>query len=145
MQLSAQESSAAFWNGAKQGAKRSFGYVALIGVPLLVLMAFGVIPPTLIGYGAALLTGISTVLTVGMFSGQNALAQYHQSKHNQMYESKLARLEGREQLVEHSVDEVQHSPRVRTILEQGAKNAVGNFTDVEEDRAATADKNHTIH
>lgn len=144
MQLTPQESSAAFWNGAIQGAKRSLGYVAMIGVPLLALMAFGVIPTSVIGYGAAILTGMSTVFTVGMFSGHNALAQYHQSKHNQLYEAKIARLEGQAIGIEHDIDEVQHSPRVSTILEQGAKNAGSSFADIEEQRASDP-KGHTIH
>lgn len=147
MQLTPQEVSAAFWHGATQGAKRSFGYVALVGVPLLTCMAIGWIPTTVIGFGAAILTGISTVLTVGMFSGQNALAQYHQQKHNQIYESKIARLEGIAQQNDITPeDHIQHSPRVSTILEQGAKNAGGSFTDAEEQRAtAEPDKGHTIH
>lgn len=128
-----------------QGAKRSLGYVALIGVPLIGLMMFGVIPPTLIGYGAAMLTGISTVFTVGMFSGQNALAQYHQSKHNKMYESKLAQLEGRATSLDREVDEVQHSPHVGTIIEQGAKNSTGSFADAEDERREQAPKARTIH
>lgn len=144
MQLTPQESSAAFWNGAKQGAKRSLGYVALIGVPLLACMAIGIVPLTLISYGAALLTGISTVFTVGMYSGQNALAQYHQSKHNKMYESKLAQLEGRTTALDHEVDEVQHSPRVSTIIEEGARSASGSFADAEQERAARP-KTPTIH
>ena len=145
MQLSPQESSTAFWNGAVQGAKRSLGYVALVGLPLIGLMAFGVIPAAVMGYGAVLLTGISTVFTVGMYSGQNALAQYHQSKHNQMYEAQLARLEGRTATLDREVDEVQHSPRVTTILEEGAKSASGSYADAEEERRADAPKSRTIH
>lgn len=145
MQLTPQESSAAFWNGAIQGAKRSLGYVALVGVPLLGLMIFGVVPTTLIGYGAAVLTGMSTVFTVSMFSGQNALAQYHQSKHNQMYEAKIARLEGQTASLDQELDEVQHSPRISTILEEGTKTASASFADAEEEKRATAPKGHTIH
>lgn len=145
MQLTPQESSAAFWNGAIQGAKRSLGYVALVGIPLLGLMAFGFIPTTIIGYGAVLLTGLSTVVTVGMFSGQNTLAQYHQSKHNQLYETKIARLEGQAATLDRELDEVQHSPRVSTILEEGAKGASGSFADAEEEKRAAAPKSHTIH
>lgn len=145
MQLTPQETSAAFWNGAIQGAKRSLGYVAMIGIPLVALMAFGVVPTTLVSYGAALLTAMSTVFTVGMFSGQNALAQYHQSKHNQMYEAKISRLEGQAVGIEHEMDDVQHSPRVSTILEQGAKNASGSFADAEEEKRSQAPEGHTIH
>lgn len=146
MQLTPQESSAAFWNGAIQGAKRSLGYVALIGVPLLACMVLGYIPPTLIGYGAAILTGISTVFTVGMFSGQNALAQYHQTKHNQMYEGKIAKLEGRAPGLDHEVDDIQHSPRISTILEEGARSAGGNFADAEDQREQQQpNKGHTVH
>lgn len=145
MQLTPQEQSAAFWNGAKQGAKRSFGYVALVGVPLLTLMAFGFIPPTIIGFGAAILTGISTIVTVGMFSGQSALAQYHQSKHNQLYEAKIARLEGRGAELDHELDEVQHSPRVSTIIEEGARSANASHAEAEEERREQAPKSHTIH
>lgn len=146
MQITPQETSAAFWNGATQGAKRSFGYVALVGIPLLTLMVIGVIPPTVIGFGAALLTGISTIVTVGMFSGQNALTQYHQSKHNQLYEAKLAKLEGIENLIDQTVDDVQHSPHVSTILQEGARSAAASFTDAEEQReASTKAKGPTIH
>lgn len=145
MQLTPQESSAAFWNGAMQGAKRSLGYVALVGVPLLTCMAFGLIPPTIIGFGAVLLTGMSTVLTVGMFSGQSSLAQYHQSKHNKMYDAKIAQLEGRAASLVREIDEVQHSPRVSTIIEEGARSASGSFTDAEDERREQAPKGHTIH
>lgn len=145
MQLTPQEQSAAFWNGAKQGATRSLGYVALIGVPLLACMALGFIPPSLIGYGAAILTGISTVFTAGMFSGQNALAQYHQTKHNKMYEAKLAQLEGRATALDHEMDDVQHSPRVSTIIEEGARSASGSFADAEDERREQAPKSHTVH
>lgn len=141
MQLSAQESSAAFWSGAKQGALRSFGYVAAAAVVVGIGMAFF---PGTISIGAALLTGISTVFTVGMFSGHQSLAQYHQSKHNQMYESKIARLEGQDTSITNGIDEVQHSPRITTIIEEGARSASSSFADAEQERTATP-KNHTIH
>ena len=128
-----------------QGAVRSVGYVALVGVPLLALMAFGVIPATVIGYGAVILTGLSSVVTVGMFSGQNALTQYHQGKHNQLYEAKLAKLEGRDHVIERDMDDGQHSPRVSTILQEGARSAGGSFTDAEQERSEQSPKTPTIH
>ena len=140
MQLSAQESSAAFWSGAKHGALRSLGYVAAAGIVLAIGMAT-FIPAGTISISAAILTGISTVFTVGMFSGHNALAQYHQSKHNQLYDSRITRLEGQTPGLNHEV-EVVHSPRISTILQEGARS--GSFADSEQERA-TAPKNHTIH
>lgn len=146
MQLSKQETAAVFWEGAKKGAGRSIGYVAaLAGVAAAVMIGFGV-PITMLGLGAAVLSGISTIFTVGMFSGQNALAQYHQQKHNAMYEAKLARLEGRaaaleqEELLEGPV----HSPTLSTILEQGTKPSDRSFAEREEARI-NAPSSHSLH
>lgn len=142
MQLTKQESSAAFWAGAKQGALRSMGYVALAGAVLGIGMAT-VIPAGVISIGAAVLTGISTVLTVGMFSGHQALSNYHQQKHNALYEAKIARLEGREPQPEMEPHELVQSPRISTILDMGSRTEK-SFAQAEEDRAAIP-TSPTIH
>lgn len=146
MQLSQQETARVFWEGAKKGATRSIGYIAMLaGVAAAVMIGFS-LPITMLGLGAAVLSGISTIFTVGMFSGQNALAQYHQQKHNAIYEAKLARLEGRATALEHeeSLEGPVHSPKLSTILEEGAKAYDRSFAEREEERI-NAPTTHTLH
>lgn len=146
MQLTPQESSTAFWGGVKTGVARAVAYVAVAGVAVGLVSA--IFPSVAIGLGAAVLTAASTILTIGMYSGHNALAQYHQQKHNAMYEAKIARLEGEvlnEPTIEDNVAHVQHSPKISTILEQGARSVDSTFAHSEEERAAGETKAPTIH
>jgi len=144
MQLTTQETASAFWDGAKKGLVRSFGYIAALGLPVGGLMLAGVLPG--VSVTVAVISILSTALTVGMFSGHQALSNYHQQKHNSIYDAKLARLEGRATALEQEemLEGPVHSPRLTTILEEGAKQADRSFAAAEEARI-NAPATRTLH
>jgi len=148
MQLTQQETVSAFLAGAKKGLVRSFGYIAAVGGLIGVGLLTGIIGPGVIPWGAAILTALSTAVTVGMFSGQQSLSDYHQKKHNDMYAAKIAQLEGRDREILNAIGDddqhLVHAPKISTILQEGAKEMDRSFAEKEEGRI-NAPSSRTLH
>lgn len=144
MQLTPQETSDAFWSGIRHGAGRTL--TMLIGGATFVAC----VAATLAGAGVLmcagiLLGGIGAAAAVTLISGQQALTEYHQKKHNDLYEARITRLEGLSPQQEFGSQDRTRSPHVERILNDGARTK-HSHADAEEQRAAEAEaKGPTIH
>lgn len=93
-------------------------------------------PITMMGFNGA----ISAV--VGLLTGgSQAVAAYHQQKHNARDEAKINELDGRTRALEQAVAPSRH---VDAILARGARNHE-SFREAEAERAAQAERTPTIH
>ncbi len=158
MQLDPKEKSRVWWKGALKGAASGLvvgvavGFLtaavlyglatfvapaALAGIVGFVSSSTGFYPLTMMAFSAAIssVTGLIT-------GGSQAVAAYHQQKHNARDEAKIIELDGRTRALEQAITP---SRQVDAILARGARTHE-SFRDAETERAAQqAPSTPTIH
>jgi hypothetical protein len=156
MEINASETRGVWWKGAlKSGLVGALSGVA-IGLAVAGIM-FGMATAapalfsmlgTFVGVGSGFnpitmmaFNGVISAVA-GMFhGGSQAVAAYHQQKHNLRDEAKLMELDSRTRALEQVVQPSRH---VQKILENGPRHTV-NFQTAETERVAEAKAAPTIH
>jgi hypothetical protein len=156
MKLSRQETWGAWWRGAAKGALGGLvmgAVLGLAGAVLLYYAAASVLPVFMLDMIAnagvfnpwplTLFSASSFAITKAITDGGGAVKEYHQSKHNMMYDARISALEGREQILEEALNT---SQTVKKILAHGAVPSKSFAESLEESRdQAAQEKSHTLH